>query len=245
MSESSAAPHYANIVERSEELGRLRAQASRRKSLLVFGPEGSGKTRLLRRFLESEPNAIYVKQVLSPRDLLLSLLEGIRATRFRGIHVPSTLSTLSTRSLQGIAERNLEERPFLLVLDHLAGPSRVSTNIIKELNYYDRTPVVLASRSYHMEDIGALQSMCSDRSERAELKNFPLHIALEFAQKLALNLKLTASNLDQALQSIVSSSQGNPGSIVRMVEMAKLPKYRMGDQIKFHVLYLDHLMGTR
>lgn len=245
MPESSAELQYISVVERSEELGRLRTQASRRKSMLVFGPEGSGKTRLLHQFVGSEPHAIYVKQVLSPREFLLSLLDGIRRTEFRGIRVPPDLSTFSTRSLQGIAERNLGEQPFLLVLDHLTGPSRVSTNIIKELNYYDRTPVILASRSHHMEDIGMLQPMCADRSERVELKNFPPPIALEYAQKRACELKLVASNLDQALHSIASSSQGNPGNITRMVQMAQLPKYRMGDQIKFHVLYLDHLMGRR
>jgi hypothetical protein len=30
-----------------------------------------------------------------------------------------------------------------------------------------------------------------------------------------------------------------------MVKMAHLGKYRMGDQIKAHVLYLDHRMGRR
>src|ERR1019366_10597484 len=37
---------YLNCVEREEELGRLRNQAKIRKSLLVFGPEGVGKSRI-------------------------------------------------------------------------------------------------------------------------------------------------------------------------------------------------------
>ena len=39
---------YLTCVGREEELGRLRNQAKIRKSLLVFGPEGVGKSRLLR-----------------------------------------------------------------------------------------------------------------------------------------------------------------------------------------------------
>ena len=236
---------YASIVDRTEELARLRAQARRRKSMLVFGPEGVGKTRLLSKFLEAEPFAIYVKQVESPRALLLSLLEGLRNSNQRGLRIPQNIDSFSTPSLKGIAQRTLDLQPFLLVLDHLAGPSRVSTGIIKELNYYDRTPVLFAARSPHMEDIGTLQPMCADRSERVDLKNFPPAIALEFAHRQARDVGLSASNLDEAIRSIADCSHGNPGSILRMVQMAQLPKYRMGTQVKVHVLYLDHLMGRR
>jgi ABC-type cobalamin/Fe3+-siderophores transport system ATPase subunit len=41
---------YAATVERSEELARLKAQAQKRKSMLIFGPEAIGKTRLLKEF---------------------------------------------------------------------------------------------------------------------------------------------------------------------------------------------------
>jgi len=245
MPEPVADFQYTSVVERAEELARLHTQANRRKSMLVFGPEGVGKTRLLSKFLEAEPFAIYVKQVASPRELLLSLLESLRDSQQRGLRIPQNLGSFSTPSLKGIAQRTLEQRPFLLVLDHLAGPSRVSTGIIKELNYYDRTPVLFAARSPHMEDIGTLQPMCADRSERVELRNFSPTIALEFAHRQAREFRLSASNLDETIRSIADSSHGNPGSILRMVQMAQLPKYRMGDQVKVHVLYLDHLMGRR
>src|SRR5208282_125037 len=41
---------YLAAVERSEEMAQLQAQARRRKSLLIFGPEAVGKTRLLESF---------------------------------------------------------------------------------------------------------------------------------------------------------------------------------------------------
>jgi ATP-dependent Lon protease len=47
------AQQYIAVVERTEELVRLQAQTQRRKSMLIFGPEAVGKTRLLR----SCPNA--------------------------------------------------------------------------------------------------------------------------------------------------------------------------------------------
>jgi hypothetical protein len=78
-----------------------------------------------------------------------------------------------------------------------------------------------------------------------ELLNWPQHVALEFARHEAERTGLWATNLDAALASLVQSSGGNPGGIVRMVKMAHQPQYRIDDQIKFHVLYLDYRMGRR
>ena len=213
--------------------------------MLVFGPEGVGKTRLLQRFLETQQFALYVGQPHSPREMVLALIEDFRAVSKRDLSLPSDPKSLSTSSLKGIIQRALDQYPLLLVLDHLSGPSRVVTGMVKEMNYYGRTPVFFAARTPHMEDIGALLPMCADRSERVEIKNLTPSIALEFAQKESERTGLWASNLEHALHSLVGWSEGNPGSIIQMVKMAHLGKYRMGDQIKAHVLYLDHRMGRR
>jgi hypothetical protein len=130
-----------------------------------------------------------------------------------------------------------------MILDQLSGPSRVLTHMIKDLNYYDRTPVFFVARTPHMEDIGKLQPLCADRSEQVEVKNLPRPIAMEFAQREAENSELWSSNLQEALHSIVDWSEGNPGDILQMLRMAHGPEYRLYDQIKAHVLYLDYRMG--
>ena len=236
---------YLAAVERAEEMARLQDQAKRRKSMLVFGPEGVGKTRLLETFVKTQPFALHVEQTTSPRDLMLALVERFRCMGKQELRLPRDPKALSTTSLKGIVQRALDQYPFLLVLDHLAGPSRVVTGMIKQMNYYGRTPVFFAARTPHMEDVGTLQPMCSDRSERAELKNLPPAIALEFAQREAERTDLWASNLEQAIHSLVEWSEGNPGSILHMLKMAQLDRYRVGDQIKAHVLYLDYRMGRR
>ena len=235
---------YLSCVEREEELGRLRNQAKIRKSMLVYGPEGVGKSRLLRTFVEGQPLALYVAQMKSPREFLLALLDGLHSADQR-IRVPGNISALSSSSLKGIVNRALDTRAFLMVLDHLDAPSRVVTGMIKDLNYYGRTPVIFASRSPHMEDIGALRPLCALKSESIELENLPQKVALEFAMRDAERIKLWASNLDSILPSLVEWSDGNPGAILQMLKMAHLPQYRVGDQIKAHILYLDYRMGRR
>lgn len=246
----SRSPHeltsgYRAAVDRTDELERLRAQAQKRKSMLVYGPEGVGKTRLLHRFVKTQPLALYVSQTHSPRELMFAIVEALHGVAKGELQLPVSPASLSTSSLKGVIQRALDLFPFLLVLDHLAGPSRIVTGIIKDLNYYGRTPLFFAARTPHMEDIGTLQPMCADRSERVELKNLPPPIAREFAQREAERTGLWASNLEHALSSLVEWSGGNPAGILQMVKMAHLSKYRMDDQIKAHVLYLDYIMGRR
>jgi len=236
---------YVAVVERVDELARLQAQAQRRKSMLIFGPEAVGKTRLLRVFVETQPLALFVAQVQSPREMLLALIEELRRVAKPGFSFPANWESLGTGSLKGIVQRTLDKHPFLLALDHLAGPSRVVTGLIKDLNYFDRTPVIFVARTPHMEDIGNLQPMCAGKAERLELKEFLPPIALEFARREANRTGLWASNLDHVLHQLVEWSSGNPGSIVHMLKMAHFPRYYAGDQIKAHVLYLDYRMGRR
>jgi len=236
---------YASVVERTEELARLQAQAQRRKSMLIFGPESVGKTRLLRSFVQTQPLVLFAAQVQSPRELLISLMGELRRVAKPGISLPQNCTSLGTGSLKGLVQRALEQYPFLLALDHLAGPSRVVTRLIKDLNYFDRTPIIFVARTPHMEDIGALQPMCAGRSERLELKEFAAPIALEFARREVSRTGLWASNLETVLRQLVEWSNGNPGSIVQMLKMAHFPRYYSGDQIKAHVLYLDYRMGRR
>jgi hypothetical protein len=235
---------YLSCVEREEGLDRLRNQAKIRKPLLVYGPEGVGKTRLLCTFVESQPLALYVKQMRSPREFLLALLHAMHSADER-IGTPGDIASLSSSSLKGIVNRAPDTLPFLMVLDRLDAPSRVATGVIKDLHYYGRIPVIFASRSPHMENIGALRPLCASKSERLELKNLPPQIALEFAQREAERIEVWAANLGSILPSLVEWSDGNPGAILRMLKVAQLPQYRAGDQIKRHIVYIDYRMGRR
>jgi hypothetical protein len=235
---------YLNAVARTEELDRLREQARVRKSILIFGPEGVGKSRLLRTFCASEQFALFVGNSRSPREFLLELLEAMRTTT-KSDTIPKDISALSARSLKGIAHRALDLAPYFIAIDHLSGPSRVLTGIVKDLHYYGRTPIFFAARSPHMEDIGALQALCALKTERIELRNWTQPIALEFAKRQTVTIGLWATNLESALHSFVEWSEGNPSIILGLLEMASRPRYRMDDQIKAHILYVDYRMGRR
>jgi AAA domain len=109
---------YLNCVEREEAMARLRDQAGIQKFLLVFGPEGVGKSRLLQRFAASQPLALYIAQMRSPREFVLALFHALHAAEGE-IKVSGNLGALSTSSMKGIVHRFLDHHRYLMVLDHL------------------------------------------------------------------------------------------------------------------------------
>ena len=242
MSKSRVPVSNDALLERSAELGRIRERITQRKSLLLFGDQGVGKTRLLQQIASSNQDVLYIAKGHAPREFLLALIEALDRGRSPKVVHSRNLQALSVLSLLGNAQRCLETGNRILLIDHVQSPTMTLSHLIKELNYYGRTPIIFAARSQHMEDIGMLRSLCSDKSERLELTNWPEAAALEFARLRAIDAKLVAANLDSALQEMVEMSHGNPGAIVQLIEMAKQPQYRLGEQIKVHVLYLDFRM---
>ena len=74
------------------------------------------------------------------------------------------------------------------------------------------------------------------------IKNFDTETAKAFALEVCAQQQLTAENLNVVLDSMIKSSEGNPGAILRLVAMAKQSKYRSDDHIKWSPLYIDFLM---
>jgi hypothetical protein len=104
-------------------------------------------------------------------------------------------------------------------------------------------PVVAVSRSAHMEDAGFVLPLFPERAEKVALRNFDPELARLFAAGYAEREGLTAANLDQFLNRVVEFSGGNPGAMLRLVQMAKAPKYLHEDQIKIAPLYIDYKIG--
>jgi hypothetical protein len=242
MPKSSTVINNSALLDRLAESGRLRERIAERKSMLLFGEQGVGKTRLLQQIVANNKGVLYIAKGHAPREFLLALIDALDRSRGTKTTRSRSLQAMSVCSLKGVAEKELAASSRILIIDHVQSPAAALSSLIKELNYYGRTPIIFAARSPHMEDIGLLRPLCADKTERLELKNWPEAIALEFARRAAADRKLAATNLDSALEAIVEMSHGNPGAITQMIEMARQPRYRHEDQIKFHVLYLDFRM---
>jgi KaiC/GvpD/RAD55 family RecA-like ATPase len=237
------------MFHRTDELRLLKKRLADGKSTLVHGPCGVGKTLLLRQVIPEFGNVLYCPASSSPQAVLRCLAELLAARRDATVlqickGQVDVLFGKSSISLKGIVSDALRAATYLIVLDHLNRPSPVMGAMIGEVMLTCSTPVVAVARSPHMEDAGSVLSLLPDRSERLAIKNFDSDTAKEFALAVCEELQLAAENLHSVLHSMVKSSEGNPGAIVRMIAMAKRAKYRNDDRIKWSPLYVDFLMES-
>jgi AAA ATPase domain len=232
------------IFGRGAELDELRSRLAGRRSFLLHGPAGVGKTLLLRALTPALPCALWSEQTQTPQALYRNLAEALLLARDHRVlkaccaGVPS-LRAKTAIAIRGIVRDGLRNSGYLVVLDQLARPSQALAAAVRELIIDCSVPVVAVSRSAHMEDAGFVLPLFPDRTERYALRNFDSETARGFSSWRAEQEGLTAGNLATFLAAVVAYSEGNPGAITHMIRMAATPKYSYGGQIKAAPLYID------
>jgi hypothetical protein len=242
-----AAEASMKLFGRAEELDALRKRMAMRKSTLVHGPSGVGKTILLQQAMPEFANILYCSNSSSPQAIFRCLTELLAARRDATIvrlckGSTGVLLGKSAVSLKGIVCDALRAASYTIILDHLNRPSAALGATAREFMSIYSTPVVAVARSVHMEDAGSVSALLPDRGERLAIRNFDSDTAKAFALEVCEHQRLQAGNLPSVLDSMIKSSEGNPGAIIRMITMAKQSKYRNEDHIKWSPLYIDFLM---
>lgn len=233
------------IYARDAELEQLRQFVSRRRSFLLHGPAGAGKTLLLQQLADEIPDMLYCDESSSSQTVFRKLAARLFARKNRhvlqvcGIGGLNALKDKSAVSIRGIVADALREAQHWIVLDHLKSPSQSFAASLKDVCSWTATPLVAVARSAHMEDVGFLLPMFSDRSEKYALRNFDSDTARDFAVRTAEEMHLNAANRDEAIQKIVRYSKGSPGAILAMLQMAASPKYVTEQYVKLSPLYID------
>ncbi|MGO9403246.1 MAG: AAA family ATPase [Terriglobales bacterium] len=233
------------IYGRDAELEQIRQLVLRRRSFLLHGPAGVGKTLLLKHLAGEVPGMVYCDESSSSQTVFRKLAAGLFAGKNR--HVlqacgPSGRNAIQDKSavaIRGIVADALREGSYWIVLDHLKTPSQSFAAGLKDVCNWTTTPLVAVARSAHMEDAGFLLPMFSDRSDKYALRDFDSETAREFATRTAQEMHLKAANQDEAIQKIVHYSKGSPGAIIAMLHMAASPKYVTEQHVKLSPLYID------
>lgn len=236
---------------REAEIEGLRRRLGKRRPFLVHGPSGVGKTFLVQRVVPEFPQVLYSPESASPqivfRNLALALLTAGAPRLLRAFAGQPTaaIQAKSATAVKGIVMDALREGSYCVVLDHLKLPSYAFAAAVREIMGWGGTAVVTVARSAHMENLGFLQPFYPERSDRFEIRGFPPTVAERFIEEAAQRVGLSAENIGEFFERMLEFSQGNPGAILSMLEMAKHTQYRSAENIKITPLYLDFRLNWK
>jgi hypothetical protein len=235
------------IFDRAEERQRIDQFLVKKRPFILFGPSGVGKSLLLHSVLPPFHSILHCEDSNTIntvfRTLAVSLLRKGSPRAQSVFRNEEGIKAKSAVSLKGIVMDSLREGEYSIILDHLKRPSYSFASAVREIMSWGSTPVSIVARSAHMEDTGFLQPVYGDRSQKCEILNFHDDVAEEFAREVVKRNRLFASNMGEFMEKVLEFSQGNPGAIVALVEMARNPKYRADEHIKITVLYIDFRMN--
>jgi hypothetical protein len=229
------------LFSREAELATLKSGIDDRRSFLFYGPAGAGKTRLLDEL--TSPLLLRVSACTTAQGFFQAiggiLWQNGHPDFRRRYKTDSQRKAESLANMKALCLSALQDSPNTLVLEHVGFSSRPLAASVKQLVSETSLPLIVAARSPHMEETGYLVRCFPDRSERFELKNFDSGRAQDFARLASDEAGLNAENRAQFLEKVVELSEGNPGAILWMVQMARAPRYRSGNWIKCAPLYID------
>lgn len=247
------------LIGRPAELRRLREAVEKRESLLIHGPRGSGKTRIVRSVIESLPfdqrsGCIYIGSHSSVKDLarliVAALYEAgdpiVRRKFASGDEAssefPRVLRKLSSGQLKAAIYAATPKRDYWVFLDDFAPASRAMARFVKEMVWRCRTPVYAIARGCTRKEIGHAWSIYFAREYQLNVGPLAEAAARELLERNIRRWRVEAANLDAFRKEALDASGGLPGAIERICELAADSAYRAGREIKLKLLRMDWLM---
>jgi hypothetical protein len=247
------------FFNREAEAARLLAAIKERQSLLISGPAGIGKTRLISEVIKSLPRArsescIYLSAVTGLRATLSRLLRNLHAAEdptlrrqmqadgFRSGDFKAWLDAQPSGHLKGTLYRSVERRRYWIFLDQVSVMTPPVAKVIRELVRMRDTPVYLLTRSLQGKAADHLLNLYWSNEHRLSLAPLPETAARSLVESCIERFALSYLDLSTFRQEVLRLSRRIPGAIVQMCALAAGPHYQSGLRVKTRLLHLDCLM---
>ena len=234
------------------EIERLSLAFATGNPLLLLGPQGSGKTRLIQEALSGNRQVLYIVWEPTLHALLTAMARALIATRHAEFvnraGVPSGpgpdsedwLAVQTSIHLKGLLWTALESSPMPMMLDGIAGARFPTYRFLQRIYHAQGMALFAASRD--AISLGALARLFWNRAKALDVP--PLHErdAEQLFESAADHFKLRNLDLDEFRDKVLESARGNPGQIIEMCRLAAQPQYHAGRYIKFSPLRIDTVM---
>lgn len=224
------------LFGRRNEVKTLTEALRARRSCLVVGPKGIGKTRLI------EESLSIVRQpfvsVVTPgvlHGLLVELAERLAcpAGRFRSVRHATSLA------LKASVLDALRQAPRCLVLEDVPGADPRMYRFLQQVYWVPGVCLIVTAVS--RDCLGHLRKLLWDPRAEIALKPLTRTEALGLFEVAARMHRLESLDLDAFRRKVLTAARGNPGQILAMCRMAGRPEYQQGRHIKFLPLRMDAL----
>jgi energy-coupling factor transporter ATP-binding protein EcfA2 len=239
------------LIGLAGEYQRLKTAVLKRQPLLILGPGGSGKSKLIAAVLATlpAPHEIVSIQYSSNLhhlliDLARALLRAGHAT-FRKLARPGSdaekwLSQQTSIHLKGLLWTALEAEPRVIVLDGIAGAGFPTYRFLQRL--YSVKDMALLASARDPVSLGTLGRLFWDPRNTIHLH--PLHTvdANHLFDLAVARFELSHLDVEEFRGKVLEAAKGNPGQLIEMCKLASDPMYISGTHIKFAPLRIDVLM---
>ncbi|MGB9464577.1 MAG: ATP-binding protein [Candidatus Acidiferrum sp.] len=247
------------LIGRERQRAKLCAAIAERRSLLVFGPAGSGKSALLQDALSGVDNRIRQRCIVCVADGPPSMIWERLVQALAAAGDPEVLTrveneagsfqrlenwarTQTSLRLRGILRRAARSREYSIFLD-AAGPLPDGTyRLLQEWVWSARTPVILLGRGSTQHELGKAAQLYWHDGLRLNLGPLDLESAQALLEQTIERFHVTELADDAFRGFVLEQSERLPGRIALLCELASSAAYHYEGHVKLHTLAVDFML---
>jgi hypothetical protein len=224
------------FVGMTKETQRLSSAFATGDPLLLLGPQGSGKTRLVKEALRSHKNVLYVAWEPTLHALLVAMARALIGAR----HSEAWLAMQTSIQLRGLLWTAMERSPATMILDGVAGAGFPGYRFLQRISHTPGVAPFAASRDAF--SLGTLARIFWNPAKSLNVLPLQERDAEHLFEAAADHFQLRNLDLNEFREKVLESARGNPGQILEMCRLAAQPQYHAGRYIKFAPLRFDTVM---
>jgi energy-coupling factor transporter ATP-binding protein EcfA2 len=244
------------LIGREFELNQIIDALRNRRSLLVCGPAGSGKSALLEAALASMPQETRRQCLVTSVEgtphaiwqrLTNCLFEAREPEVIRRVtsEIPASgrferwLAAQTSLRLRAILRRATWPGQYSFALDAARPVPDAVCRLLKEWIWSGRAPVILLGRGMTESELGRAAKLYWHDGMRLSLGPLEDSAAHALFRRCVARFDLADVADDEFLAFVLQQSGRLPGRILHLCRLAADPRYRFDGRIKTHTLAVD------